>query len=226
MLPQAATIIAVPYGEGVSAPRRTDGRGRATGRGGEGCVLPSMVRCGWVQTSPVIAPAARCHPLRLRRGQGIICSGRPEADWVQTVRLHSRRNGGATGRWSLVPCSFLVPFSSLSFFKCKHSVNLSILLHVLRTKTASRALLWEDFFPVTAIIGHICGDGRAVRTDFFRKEFFFEPITFTKTTAVLHLFCANTQRTGGGGKMRLPVCPAHRGKTAAPIRYSRADHSA
>ena len=32
--------------------------------------LPQTVRCGWVQTSPVIAPAARCHPLRLRRGQG------------------------------------------------------------------------------------------------------------------------------------------------------------
>ena len=62
--------------------------------------------------------------------------------------------------------------SGLSARKCEHFMNLSIFVQVLRTKTASRALLWEDFFPVTKNIGHICGDGRAVRNRLFSKGVF------------------------------------------------------
>ena len=62
--------------------------------------------------------------------------------------------------------------NGLSARKCEHFMNLSIFVRVLRTKTASRALLWEDFFPVTKNIGHICGDGRAVRNRLFSKGVF------------------------------------------------------
>lgn len=62
--------------------------------------------------------------------------------------------------------------SGLCASKCEQFMKLSILLQVFRTKTASRALLWEDFFPVTKNIGHICGDGRAVRNRFFSKGVF------------------------------------------------------
>lgn len=39
--------------------------------------------------------------------------------------------------------------SGLCERKCEQFMKMSILLQVFRTKTASRALLWEDFFPVT-----------------------------------------------------------------------------
>ena len=73
-------------------------------------------------------------------------------------------------------------------------MNLSILLQVFRTKTASRALLWEDFFPVTQNTGHICGASRAVRTMSFERSFSLSQSLSPKQL----LFCTYFVQTRNG----------------------------
>ena len=84
--------------------------------------------------------------------------------------------------------------NGLSARKCEHFMNLSIFVQVLRTKTASRALLWEDFFPVTQNTGHICGASRAVRTMQFERSFSLSQSLSPKQL----LFCTYFVQTRNG----------------------------
>jgi len=62
--------------------------------------------------------------------------------------------------------------TGLSKRKYEFFMNLSIFVQVLRTKTACRALLWEDFFPVTEHHRTPGGGCRAGQNRYFLKGVF------------------------------------------------------